>query len=44
MKDLINQLILERPFLFLRYIIYALIFIGSLIGLIIKKAKNNNQQ
>lgn len=41
--DLLNHLILERPFLFLRYVIYALILIISIIMMIIKKYKNRNK-
>ena len=41
--DLLNHLITERPFLFLRYVIYAIIFIGSLIGFLVAKYKNRKK-
>ncbi len=41
--DLLNHLITERPFLFLRYVIYALISIGSVVCFLIKKYKNSKK-
>ena len=44
MKDLLTHFIIERPFLFVRYVIYALVLIISfIIMMIIKKYKNRNK-